>query len=62
MLGDFKGEAAGIGPAVMWVPLSKDKGLVKDLVISAKWLYEYYAKHRLKGNHLFLNFTLGFES
>ena len=56
LLGDFKGEAAGIGPALMWIPKIKDK----DVVISLKWLHEYHAEHRLKGDHLFLNFTLTF--
>ena len=27
-------------------------------VISAKWLHEYYSKHRLEGENVFLNFTL----
>ena len=56
ILGDFKGEAAGIGPAVMWATQVKDT----DLVISAKWLHEFHAEHRLEGDHLFLNFTLAF--
>ncbi len=56
ILGDFKGEAAGVGPALTYVT----KIMGKDLVISAKWLHEYHAEHRLEGDHLFLNFTLAF--
>jgi hypothetical protein len=56
LLGDFKGEAAGIGPAVMYATKIRDV----DLVISAKWLHEFHAEHRLEGEHIFLNFTLAF--
>jgi hypothetical protein len=56
LLGDFKGEAAGIGPALMWATKIKNV----DLVISAKWLHEFHAEHRLEGDHVFFNFTLGF--
>ena len=56
LLGDFKGEAAGIGPAVMWATKIKNV----DLVINAKWLHEFHAENRLEGDHLFLNFTLAF--
>jgi hypothetical protein len=56
LLGDFKGEAAGIGPALMWATKIKDLGLV----VSAKWLYEFHAENRLEGNHVFLSFTLDF--
>lgn len=56
VLGDFKGEASGVGPAVMWIPKIMDK----DIVIIAKWLHEYDAKYRLEGDHGFLNFTLSF--
>jgi hypothetical protein len=56
ILGDFKGEAAGIGPAVLWVPQVREK----ELMISAKWLHEYHAENRLEGDHVFLNVTVGF--
>jgi hypothetical protein len=56
VLGDFEGEAAGIGPAVMWATKIKDT----DLIITAKWLHEYHAERRLEGDHVFLNFTLVF--
>jgi len=56
LLGDFKGEAAGIGPAVMWATQVKGVGLI----LAAQWLHEFHAKHRLQGDHLFLNFTFAF--
>jgi hypothetical protein len=56
ILGDFKGEAAGIGPAVMWATRIKNVGMI----INAKWLHEFHAEHRLEGDHLFLNATLAF--
>ncbi len=56
ILGDFKGEASGIGPALMWIPKIKDK----DVVVNAKWIHEFDTEHRLEGDHLFLNFTMAF--
>ena len=55
-LGDFKGEAAGIGPAIMWMPKIKDR----DIMISAKWLHDYYTDNRLEGDHFWLNLTMQF--
>jgi hypothetical protein len=56
VLGDFKGEAAGIGPAVLW---ARNFGNV-DLEVSAKWLHEYHAKRRLKGENIYLNIAILF--
>ena len=56
ILGDFKGEASGIGPALMWIP--KIKG--KELVTSLKWIHEFDTENRLEGDHLFMNFTMAF--
>jgi hypothetical protein len=56
VLGDFKGEAAGIGPAVMWATQIKEVGLF----VNFKWLYEFHAENRLEGNHFFVNATLAF--
>jgi hypothetical protein len=56
LLGDFKGEASGIGPAIMWTP--KIKG--KDIVISAKWIHEFDTEHRLEGDHLFLSCSMAY--
>lgn len=56
LLGDFKAEAAGIGPAVMWVP-PKCEGRVTFV---AKWLSEYDSENRLEGDHVFLSFMMSF--
>ena len=56
ILGDFKGEAAGIGPAAMYA--TKIRG--KDLILTAKWLHEVHAEHRLAGDHVLFSVTLGF--
>jgi hypothetical protein len=56
ILGSFKGEAGGIGPAIMWMP--KIKG--RDIMISAKWLHDYHAENRPEGDHFYLNVTMRF--
>jgi hypothetical protein len=53
---DFKGEAAGIGPALMWLTKVKET----DLFVNLKWLHEFHAENRLEGNHFFVNATLAF--
>jgi len=54
LLGDFKAEAAGIGPAVLWGTKIGDQ----DVSFIAKWLHEFDATNRLKGDHIFLSFAL----
>jgi hypothetical protein len=56
LIEDFKGEAAGIGPAVTWGTQVKDVGLY----LTAKWITEFHAENRLEGDHFFLNVTLDF--
>ena len=56
VLGDFKAEASGIGPAIMWIP-PKYEGKVAFV---AKWLSEYDSKHRIDGDHVFLSFMMAF--
>ena len=54
-LGDFKGEAAGIGPALLWnTQVGK-----KDVSFIAKWLHEFDAERRIEGDHFFVSFALG---
>lgn len=55
ILGDFKGEAAGIGPAVLWS--TNISGF--EITFIAKWLHEFHAENRLEGNHFFISFALG---
>lgn len=54
LLGDYKAKAAGIGPAVMWIPGT----FGNRLTLIAKYLNEYDTENRLEGEHLFLSFAL----
>lgn len=54
ILGDFKGEAAGVGPALLW---SHTIGK-QNVTFIAKWLHEIHAERRLKGDHVFISFVL----
>ena len=56
ILGDFKAEAAGIGPAVLWNPKVADR----QISLIAKWLHEFHAERRLEGDHVFVSFALSF--
>ena len=53
-LGDFKAEAAGVGPAVIW----NTKVAGQDISLIAKWLHEVHAERRIEGDHVFLSFAL----
>jgi hypothetical protein len=55
LLGDFEGEAAAIGPALLWnTQVGK-----KDVSFIAKWLHEFHAENRIEGDHFFVSFALG---
>ncbi len=54
LLGEFKAEAAGVGPALLWSTRIGDQ----DVSFIAKWLHEFHAENRLEGNHIFLSFAL----
>ena len=54
ILGDFKTEAAGIGPALLW---SHNFGK-QNVTFIAKWLHEFHAQKRLEGDHIYLSFVL----
>ena len=56
ILGSFKGEAAGVGPALLW---STDR-LGREVTFIAKWLHEVHTDHRLEGDHFFLSFAMSF--
>jgi hypothetical protein len=56
IFGDFKAEAAGIGPALLWTPSI----LGKDVPIIVKWLHEFHAENRLEGDHVMASFVLSF--
>ena len=53
-LGDFKAEAAGVGPALMW---NWEFGR-QNVTFIAKWLHEFHAENRLEGDHFYLSFAL----
>jgi len=53
-LGDFKAEAAGIGPALMW---SRSIGK-QNITFIAKWLHEFHAENRVEGDHFFISFAM----
>jgi hypothetical protein len=54
LLGDFKAEAAGVGPALLWTTKIGDQ----DVSFIAKWLHEFHAENRLEGDHIFLSFAV----
>jgi len=54
VLGDFKAQAAGIGPAVLWAT----KFGKQDVTFIAKWLHEFHAENRLEGDNVFLSFSM----
>jgi len=54
LLGDFKAESAGIGPALLWTRQYGDQ----SVSFIAKWLHEFHAENRLEGDHFFLSFAL----
>jgi hypothetical protein len=55
-LGSFKGEAAGVGPAVLW----STKSLGREVTFIAKWLHEYHAERRIEGDHIIVSFAMSF--
>ena len=55
LLGDFKAEAAGVGPALLW---STKIGKSRRVSFIAKWLHDFHTENRLEGDHVFLSFAL----
>jgi hypothetical protein len=56
VLGSFKAEAAGIGPALFWATQIDDT----EVSFIVKWLHEFEAERRMEGDHLMASFALGF--
>lgn len=56
ILGGFKGKSAGIGPAALWA--TQIDGNATTFIV--KWIHEYEAEKRIKGNHVMASFSLGF--
>jgi len=56
ILGDFKAEAAGVGPALLWSPKRFDQ----KITFIVKWLHEYDTERRIEGDHIFASFAMSF--
>ena len=56
LLGSFKGEGAGIGPAIYYG--TKISG--KDVYFIAKWVHDYHAEKRIKGDYAYVSLALSF--
>jgi hypothetical protein len=56
ILGDFKAEAAGVGPAVLF----NTNSFGREITFIAKWLHEYHAERRMEGDHIFASFAMSF--
>ncbi len=56
LLGDFKGEAFGLGPAISWIP----KAGGGNMAFSASWTHDVHSKNRLSGDYATLSFSLQF--
>lgn len=56
VLGGMRGEAAGIGPAVMWATEINSC----PVAISGRWIHEFDVDRRLEGDHFYLSATFSF--
>lgn len=56
VLGSFKAEASGIGPAALWT--TEISG--REVSFIAKWLHEFDVENRMEGDHLFFSFAMDF--
>jgi hypothetical protein len=54
LLGDYKAEALGVGPALMWGTAIGEQ----DVTFIAKWLAEVDAENRLEGDHVSLSLAM----
>ena len=56
ILGGFKGEGAGIGPSIYYGKKIKDN----EVYFIAKWMHDYHAENRIKGDSVFASFAVSF--
>jgi hypothetical protein len=56
LLGSFKGEGAGIGPAVYFTKTIANK----EVYFIAKWVHDVHAENRLEGDYVYASFALSF--
>jgi hypothetical protein len=54
VLGDFKGEVWGLGPAVLWSTTLGET----PVTFIAKWLHEFDAENRIEGDHVVFSFAV----
>ncbi len=54
LLGSFKAEALGIGPALLW----STKIGRQDVTLIAKWLKEIHSDNRMEGDHAYLSLVV----
>jgi hypothetical protein len=54
VLGGFKSEAWGLGPAALWSTTIGDE----SVTFIAKWMHEFDAENRIEGDHFFLSFAV----
>ena len=57
LLGPNRAELAGIGPAIRWEPVIRQR----PVFLVAKWQYEVHARNRLRGNDVWLYFGLSWD-
>lgn len=49
-LGDFKSEAFGLGPGIVWIPKSADGAIT----VLAKWMHDFHAENRFDSDYITL--------
>jgi hypothetical protein len=57
LVGGFKGEALGIGPAISWIPDSAGW----NSVLSASWIHDVHSGNRLPGDYASLSSVYSFR-
>jgi len=57
LVGDFKGEALGIGPAISWIPDSAGGNAVS----SASWIHDVHSENRLSVDYVSLSSGYSFR-
>lgn len=50
ILGDFKSEAFGLGPGIVWIP----KSAAGNLTVLGKWIHDFHAKNRIDADYFIL--------
>ncbi len=56
ILGDFKAESAGVGPAILWMAQIGDRAVS----FSMKWIHEFHAENRPEGDNFYFSVSTSF--